>query len=220
MLGIIPCAGKGSRWGGQYKELLPLGKEKWVIDCCIDQMKSAGVTKFCIVTSLEKANVLTQHFSKEKYKDLNLFFVPQKYNMDMWGAILSALPYSLKEERSFFAMPDTFFGEHGFMHDDNIFNFNFSLSLFDTKDGSRFGVYNSKNGIVNKDPELKNGNYTAWGNFTFSPLVACEWLNSDFLNYTDALNYAIKHYATYFNALDYYYDFATFEEYKCYLEHT
>jgi len=221
MLGIIPCGGKGSRWGGQYKELLPLGKEKWVIDCCVDQMKSVGVKNFCIVSSLEKAGVLAQHFSKEKYFDLNIFFVTQKYNLDMWGAILSALPLSIAlGGRSFFAMPDTFFGDSGFMKGRDFWDSGFSISLFDTQDGSRFGVYDSKNGITNKNPEFKNGNYRAWGNFSFDSSIAREWMNTKFMNYTEALNYTLNNHETYFNHLDYYYDFATFEEYKCYLEHT
>ena len=216
MLGIIPCGGKGMRWGGYYKEMLPLDENKWIIDGCIDQMTEVGVNKICIISSMEKIQLLSQHFTRKKYQDKNIVFVIQKYDLDMWGAILTALPLCVGNEWMYFGMPDTIFGRAGYPIKPP--NCDFSLSLFNTIDGRRFGVYDrNENKVINKNENLIGGNYEAWGNFSFSEKLAKAWIDGNFTNYTDAINFALKNYNTHFHSLDYYYDFTSFEEYKCFL---
>lgn len=214
MLGIIPAAGEGSRWGVFHKELLPIGKEIWLIDSTLEAMKFAGADKFCIVTSPNKIHTHVQHFKHERYNEFNIFYVIQKYQMDIWGAIKSALPYT--DDENLFGMPDTLYPIKIFgklLEDQN----EISFGVFKTKEPKRFGVFVG-DVIFNKDQGLPDGEYDAWGTFKFSKGVVSLWNSMPIETYTDALNTAIQ-YTTHGRCpMDYYLDFADWDRYLDYME--
>ncbi len=219
MIGIIPCAGKATRWGGCYKELLPTGENKYLIDCSIDEMYESGVSKFCIVSSQEKISTHVQHFQKEKYKDKCIFFVIQKYNQDILGAIKTALPFCEKEDFTFFSMPDTLFGRIGFNINSKA---DFNLGTFKTTNGNRFGVLNQELfhpcEIINKNKDFEGIEKTAWGNFVANWKIIQFWYSWAYLDtnttYTDLLNVTLRHFTTNYYSLDYYHDFENWDEYQ------
>jgi hypothetical protein len=219
MIGIIPCAGKATRWGGNYKELLPIGENKWLIDCSIDQMYLSGVRKFCIVSNPEKISTHIQHFQKDKYKGICIFFVIQNYNQDILGAIKTALPFCEKEDFVFFSMPDTLFGEIGFNVNPKV---DFNLGVFNTINGNRFGVLDQEPfktcKIINKNEDFVGINKLAWGNFVANWKVIQFWYSWAYVDssytYTDLLNSTIKMFSYDLHTLDYYYDFENWDEYK------
>ena len=214
MLGIIPCAGEGSRWGRFHKELLPIGPEVWLIDNCLESMKLAGVRKFCIITSANKVHTHTQHFLKEKYNNCDIFYVVQKEQSDIWGAIKESLPYA--EEINLFAMPDTLFDKTAMqkrIHAGPLAAFN--LGTFNTRQPERFGVL-LEGRVINK-ARLPEASYSAWGAMIWNKAVVESWLRSDPRDYTRAINQAITEFGCETFDLNYYYDFSTWSDFKLWL---
>ena len=149
-VGILPAAGLCSRWNGTYKELLPTWENAWVIDSSIDDMKVAGVRDFVIVSSPNKIQTHVQHFSKNKYKDLNISFVIQYYPAGLYDAIKLALVASRKYDRFIFTMPDTILGGIPCSLASNILErysgkINFVLGIFPTDEPQNFGILKSYN---------------------------------------------------------------------------
>src|ERR1700761_5152739 len=94
MLGIVPCAGEGSRWGGMAKELVPIGPNRWLIDHALDAMRLAGVDRICIVASPPKIHMLVDHFRKGKYRHYRLFYVIQRERNELWEAMKESLAFA------------------------------------------------------------------------------------------------------------------------------
>ena len=53
ILGIVPSAGEGTRWGGYFKELLPIGYDT-LLDRSISAMFAGGADKIVIVSKPDK----------------------------------------------------------------------------------------------------------------------------------------------------------------------
>jgi len=199
MLGIIPAAGEGSRWGGYYKEFLYVDDE-CLIDRCIRSMRMAS--RVCIVSSEAK---LVAHVHHLKRHD-NLLYCTQRGGMDIWGAIYEALPFA--ESINLFAMPDTFFPDDAFIRE---FPAPFTLGVFETDMPERFGCI-LDGVVVNKRP-LRPPQH-AWGTMVFHKEVSDFWLDISPISYTDAINEAITEFGLATYPLDYYYDMASFEDYR------
>ena len=213
MLGIIPAAGKGMRWGGYYKELLPLGDGRWLIDSAVEALTAGGCERICIVTAPEKAGVHATHFSKTKYNDLNIFFVINR-NMhhDIFGSLEASFPY--RESYNFMAFADTLIPEDAFC---NLPGKPTVLGTQITTMTERFGVIDGEK-VINKSAELAGREMAAWGTLTWSSEVVDYWLSLDVHDYTDAINLAIHKYGFAEKRLDYYYDFAAWGDYKCWIK--
>jgi hypothetical protein len=223
MLGIVPAAGEGSRWGGHFKELLPTGINEFIIDNTIDGMSKAGATDIMVVTNESKISTHVQHFKKEKYNDLNISYIVQKYKKDIWGAIETTLPYN--RAYNFFGMPDTLYtpmfgGMWSLMANNDC---DFVIGTFTTLVPARCGVI-IDNKVINKSTDLPTGKlYTAWGTLGWTGRVA-QWFmemskEGKINTYTEAINLAMREF--YFRTITMgygdYTDFASFEDYQAYI---
>lgn len=211
--GVIPVAGKGSRWGGYYKELLPTGKDEWFLDRTISSMKEAGADKICVVTAIEKMTTHATHI-KEKYD--GVFYVIQRESTDIWGAMKESLPFATLI--NLFAMPDTYFPKDTFSDAVDDFNENFEtdfyLGIHETYNPERFGVI--VNDVVkNKSTTLpKDVAYPAWGTLLWTRRVAEFWMGRPQASYTDAINSAMAEFRWGLFEMEYYYDMARWEDYN------
>lgn len=205
ILGVIPAAGKGSRWGGYYKELLPVGNKKWMIDKTITTMFLGGAEDILVVSNKEKIHTHVQHL--EKYGFHRLWYTIQREDKDIYGAIYESL--SLAGEYNLFAMPDTFIPDNTFVRE---FTKDFYLGIFKTDKPERFGVLTDSGDVVNKDASLK-GVHDAWGTIVWSKEVAEFWKNLDIDTYTTAINLAISTFGLNTFQMDYYFDLATWGDY-------
>jgi len=218
--GIIPSAGKAKRWFGYPKELLPFGEDRWLIDYCIDAMVMGGVEQICIISSEKKINAHVQHFSKEKYKNLNLFYTIQKEELDIWGAVKASLPFTT--DINYFGMPDTIFNPDSFKQLKDMcqyFTYDFVMGTFNTDHPENYGVWH-ENKIVNKVALPVNNDmlYRAWGTFLFTDLVVKLWNENNIESYTDAINLAIDNAGFHYINLHYYYDFRNWSEYRSWID--
>lgn len=210
MLGILPMAGKGSRWGGYYKELLPVYNKVYVVDYAITAMEKAGVKKFLIITNPEKIQEHARHFSRDKYEGLDFMFVLQK-GEELISAINTAIDYS--EDINLFAMPDTCFDLDSFDLGMSIFkdipNANFLVGLFRTDRPERFGcLIDSK--FVDKPKNINlDSTYDAWGNFIFRGNTVKKANTLD-----EFMNINNEHI---YYEISYYYDLASFFDYENFL---
>lgn len=213
VLGIIPAAGRGSRWGGYFKELLPTGDKEWLLDRTIHSMKKAGASKICIVTSPEK---ITTHVTHIKKQHDGIFYVIQKGEDDIWSAVIEALPFS--EDYNLFAMPDTYFPLDAFSNTLFDTHIDFYLGVFTTKTPERFGVLIDDH-IEDKSSTLPGEtSYTAWGTLLWTRRVAEFWMEQSTKSYTDAINEAMDEFRWGTFQMEFYRDMAKWEDYASFIE--
>lgn len=205
ILGIIPAAGEGKRWGGYFKELLPIGYDT-LLDRSISAMFAGGADKIAIVSKPDKITTHAKHLSKRNAD--NIFFAIQNYMPELYGAVDAALPFS--EDLNYFCMPDTYFPETAFKRDFS--KADFHLGLFETTTPERFGVlYRGK--VFDKQRGPK-GVYEAWGVLVWSRKVSEFWYEIEPKNYTYAINLAMENFNWDTFELDYYYDMASWKDYE------
>lgn len=206
VLGIIPAAGMGSRWGGFYKELLPTEKGEWLIDRTISNMVVEGkANKVCVVTNLLKASTHMTHLNN---KFNNLFYILQRGKNDIYSAIESSFPFA--EDLNYFAMPDTYMNRNIF---NNNFYLDFHLGVFRTKMPERFGVLEGDR-VYNKQIPYEEGKeFLAWGALVWTSNVVEFWQAVQPTDYTDAINKAMEVFEWDTFPIDFYYDFASWEDY-------
>lgn len=208
MLAVIPAAGRASRFGGVFKELLPVGEGTSLLVNALRQARSLGATDYAVVTRASKRELHADHLSR--HADLDPFFLVQLGAGDMWGAIQTTLP--LRRD-SLLVMPDTVFRTR----DSVPRNCDFSLGLFETEQPERFGVL-SDGMLFNKSTAL-TGRQLAWGTVYWSANVAEFWrqweaLRGSFASFTAAFQWAMDAFGFETFALDAYYDLGTWESYR------
>jgi dTDP-glucose pyrophosphorylase len=205
ILGVIPAAGEGSRWGGYYKELLPIGNRGWMLDRIITCMNNAQ--NILIVSSKNKINAHVQHLESHGFTNI-LYTIQRRTDLDIFGAIYESL--KIPGDYNLFAMPDTYIPENTFQHH---FDKDFHVGVFKTTTPERFGVLSSDRTFVNKQ-NLSGGQYLAWGTLVWSKRVAEFWRELKPLpDYTEAINLAIQEFGLNTFLMDYYYDLATWADY-------
>lgn len=204
MLGIIPAAGKATRWGSTeyffYKEFLPVVNGKQCLDLTISAMLIAGADRFLVITNPDKIFEHARFFNK-KYPKLDVSFVLQK-GEELIGAINTALNYL--DSINLFAMPDTIFDEYSLKAGVDLLNSykaNFVIGLFDTITPERFGCLIGDT-FIDK-PKNLSGMYSAWGSFVFRNAEKATSLD-EFMNINNQLLYYY---------ISYYYDMASFNDY-------
>jgi hypothetical protein len=212
VLGVVPVAGKGSRWGGYYKELLPTADGEWFLDRTINSMKAAGADKICVVTSVEK---ITTHVTHIKQKYDGVFYVIQQGDNDIWSAMKESLLFA--GDYNLFAMPDTYFPKDTFSNAIDEFNEDFQadfyLGIHETNHPERFGVI-INDAVENKSTALPKGvTYTAWGTLLWTRQVAEFWMEHPPESYTGAINAAMAKFRWGTFPMAYYLDMARWEDY-------
>ena len=211
-LGVIPAAGKGSRWGGYHKELLPCGSGRLLIDHTIEAMALGGADAFLVVASREKIGTLARHIS-QKHEGKQVYYAIQRGANDIWSAIVES--FQIPADVYMFAMPDTLYSKSFFDFD---MTSNFVLGLFTTEMPERFGTLRNRQ-IVNKEPG-DDDSYMAWGTLVWSHECVQFWRAAQPENYTDAINRAIDKFGLHGIGMDFYHDMATYEDYHDYLLHS
>ena len=209
--GIIPCAGKGSRWGEFIKPLLPCGEGKWMINRTVKAMTDGGAERIAIVCNSTNIGTIAHHM-RGKHKT-PIYYAVQTDERDIWGAIAAALPL-VRNSHAFFGMPDTYYPENVF---ERFVMNDFELGVFETDKPDRFGVI--ANGmIVNKSSAWMVGEYTAWGTLAWSPHVTRFWEDYDdrleIESYTHGLNLAIDTFGFSITEMDYYKDMSNWDDYR------
>jgi len=210
LVGIIPAAGQAVRWGGYPKEMLPTGKGQWILDHTVRSLLRARVTELIIVTTPTRIDVIVDHMSG--YSEVPIAYViEQKYTPDMWSAVAECLPFC--GDHNLLAMPDTYYPETAFSGRKQYGDLH--LGLFETDNPERFGVL--INGcIYDKVAALAGTRQKAWGLVGWSRRVADIWLRElrTLGRFADALNLAIRQVGYVYFPVEYYTDFATWEDYQ------
>ena len=112
-LGVIPAGGKGKRWGGYLKEMLPVGNGTWMLDRTIEAMNYyGGANAILITTSKEKVGPLSNHLTDKH--SIPIYYVVEDEGMDIWGGIVPC--FDFPADRYMFAMPDTVYPRGIFTH--------------------------------------------------------------------------------------------------------
>lgn len=212
ILGLIPAAGNGNRWGGFSKEMLPVKEGCWLIDHTAQAMLNGGAEAVVVVASEAKIGFLARHLATRS-DGTPLFFAVQRGNQDMWSAIQEGLGFPA--ERWLFAMPDTYYPRDAF---ENIPDAPFGMGIFDTHRPERFGTLRDGQ-VINKQGRSDRGPYSAWGLLTWDASCVEAWERQGLTlsTYTDAINLAIARYGLHTWPLAYYHDFARLEDYEQWL---
>lgn len=199
VLGIVPAAGKATRFGGTIKEMLPIG-DQTLIQRVMKQMSGAGVTRFLVVTNWIKGSVHEEHLKRWRAS-----YVMQK-KPEIWGAVQESFLYTA--ERNLFVMPDTCLEGLRLLDADLV------LGCFETFTPERFGVI--LNGrVVDKQPmSLKPWPYLAWGALQWSKPVMEFWAAGKFESLPEALTAAMQEFGYRTYLLSEYHDMATFQDYQ------
>lgn len=203
-LGVIPAAGKGTRWGGFLKELLPVGDSTHLIDHSVRAMQLGGADVVLVVTSVEKISILSRHLGHRH--NIPIYYAIQGGDNDIWSAIEESFAWSA--QHYLFAMPDTVYPLDAFMH---IPKGHFSLGIFETDMPERFGVL-WEGQIINK-ARLPCRECQAWGLLAWSSECVQMWREEKPRDYTHAINLAIDEYGLSKWPVGYYYDMATWADY-------
>lgn len=204
-LGLIPAAGKATRWGGYYKELLPTSNGCGLIDHTVKAMAYGDADVILVVTSEEKLPVLQGHLNGRH--DIPIYYTIQRGDNDIWSAMIEAFPF--RAEWTLFAMPDTLYPVDVFV---NPLQKRFTLGTFETSKPERFGVLHN-GAVVNKSDQF-HGRQTAWGVLAWHINVQQYWQSTPPANYTDAINLAMGSFDYDTRPMAFYHDMANFGEYR------
>jgi len=207
-LGIIPAAGVAKRFGGVFKELLPIGETITLLSRAVDTLEMIPVDKTVVVTNPQKiaAHAVALH-------GRNVEFVTQGDKPDIWGAIASTL--NIDADWYYFIMPDTMQEQDRFP---SIPDHDFMLGTFETFDPENYGVL--FDGVIVDKAKLQPPQ-VAWGTLVWSRNVVELWKKHlpDIRDYTQAFNMAMEQFGWGTYSLAWYFDCGTFQRYKRAIEH-
>lgn len=203
-LGVIPAAGQATRWAGMYKELLPIGNGRALIDHTVEAMAEGRANAALVVTSAEKLPVLQGHLNGRH--DLPIYYTIQRGDNDIYSALEESFP--IVADWYLFAMPDTLYPAGVFDRD---FHRTFALGTFETSRPERFGVL--QNGRVHNKQALPGERFTAWGTLVWGRDVVAHWLHWPPKSYTDAINMAMGTFEYATLDMGFYHDFASYDDY-------
>jgi len=208
-LGIIPAAGKGKRFGGLYKELLPCSADETLLSRAVDTLEMIPVDTTLVISSHYKINAHCAALNNRNVK----YAIQRSYERDAWDAIVES--FDVAGEWNYYIMPDTWIMS-GIIkepaHD-------FTLGLFNTWKPERFGVLDDGE-IVDKSTTF-SGERQAWGILIWSRRVVDFWrgLDGNIETHTQAFNMAMREFGYNVFEIPVYKDIASFEDYKELLKH-
>lgn len=203
-IGIIPAAGKATRFGGLFKELLPLPNEKLLLTEAVERLRFCD--QVVVVTSNEKADAHRAVLPK----DVILYY---QTGIELWGAMQTAFTHA-SADFYYMTMPDTWMEVNAFA--DAPVN-EFSLGCFKTDEPERFGVLES--GFVVDKHAGAHKPATAWGALAFNHEIADFWKDAQPMDYTSAINMALARGKWGLWEIGQYFDCANLERYLDLLSH-
>ena len=206
IVGIIPARGIASRFGGLPKELLPISDSECGLTHCAESMYACGADKTIVLTTLAKEVLHINATTGMPFVKFNC----NEEGRGLWRDLLDASVYPA--DWYLFGMPDTIFPRDAFMveRDHPVMT-----GVFRTDQPERFGMLRG-NRITDKQSGPTGH---AWGTWIWSA-EAMEYLIGALANYQDhtqALNALLDKFGVKPFTLEYYYDFATFADYREYL---
>jgi len=202
-LGIIPAGGRSVRFGGTFKELLPVGDYS-LLQRTVGVLRAGAAVPIVVLTTPSKAAAHMRGL--EGFRGVCLLSSGASLFESIMAACEIPAPWYL------FAMPDTFLPEDAFYRK---FEGDFMLGLFETDKPERFGAWNST-GIIDKDESLRGSWEVAWGVAAWSQGVVNYWrsLGETIQDHTQAFNLAIARFGCTTFGLDFYYDMASWPDYE------
>lgn len=202
-IGILPAAGKATRFGGMMKELLPIGPSMSLL-CYAYFRLMEEVDQIVLVTSHRR---LQAHVTEMGY---HVFYTIQSGTKDIYSAMIEGC--RIQADRYYFMMPDTLV-EGRFPEKPKA---DFIIGTFETETPERFGCFVNDN-ILNKSTVVPKP-AKAWGTLIWSDYVYRYWLTQKIESYTHAINLAMDKFGYETYELESYVDFASYEDYKNYMK--
>jgi len=135
IIGVIPCAGIGSRIGLPFpKELIPT-KDGFAIDNAINNMVEAGVNHIVIVINENRNELIKYLAENEKKFGCDFSFVFQVGETGKLSTAINSAYHLISGKTVYFAMPDTLVTPNPFKVD---YKDGLMLLCFRTKKPERF----------------------------------------------------------------------------------
>lgn len=211
-LGIVPAAGNGKRFGGAFKELLPISNNETLLSRTLTFLVDIPVDRTLIITNAHK--YAAHSLTADRFDAL---LVQQMYHEhDAWDAIAESFAYA--GDRNYYLQPDTYIPARS--HVGEIPDGDFVMGLFATSHPERFGVV-WDGAIYDKEDTFRGSIQLAWGLVIWSGAVVEFWKRNieRITTHTQAFNMAMKEFGYNTFKLPFYYDVSCFEDYKRLLEH-
>lgn len=198
-IGIIPAAGKAVRFGGIFKELLPI-KNTTLIEQAVERLSHCD--SIILISNADKirdhAHILGDR----------VIYTVQTQGKDIWGAIITAME-AVDGYRYTFTMPDTYMPTESLRKPPVG---DFGLWTFKTDMPDRFGCIVDGR-IINKDEAVLKP-ATAWGALTWTSDVRDFWFDRPWIEtYTEAFNLAMGAFSHGTEKLGFYQDVASLKDY-------
>jgi hypothetical protein len=212
MLAIIPAGGRAERFGGIFKELLPIGEREYLLSSAIERSAKLGADRFLVVSNADKA-AAHANFVQTRLAGYNVTLtVRRACDTELWAGLRPTLP--LCAESNLLVFPDTVFETS-----DSIPACDFALGLFETAEPWRFGVL-ADGQIRDKDASLR-GSHRAYGCVYWSAAVARDWWIRDraraYESHTEAFNEAMRVFGYRTFVISSYYDLGNWASYQAFV---
>jgi len=216
MLAILPAGGRAERFGGIYKELLPIGEREYLLSSAIERSANLGADRFLVISSADKADAHATFLHEHLFSWDVTLTVRRWRDTELWDSLSRALPYCA--ERNLLVLPDTTWT----CKDTIPAGVDLAFGTFLTDEPHRFSVL-GPGGIYTKSTGLRPGRlYEAWGVVYWSKRVAEFWLNAPipfgrtqaFADYDRAFEAAMRAFGYANFCIENYTDLGTWEAYQ------
>jgi hypothetical protein len=203
-IGILPAGGNATRFRGIAKELLPVSPAECALSRAVRAMQNGGASEIYIASRHDR---LPEHWRAiENTGGCHLTAKPFR----RWWEFVRYIGRTVEADRYYFAMPDTVFPLDAFAREVTA---EVTAGAFYTDKPGRFGIL-SGNVILDKHPTLAGH---AWGVWIWTRAAMESIVRYAAANHDTGLNRLLAEFGLQTFGLDYYYDFATFEDYTEFL---
>lgn len=207
MRSIIPAGGLAQRFGGIYKELLPVGDRQYLLSSAIRRAQELGADTHLVITSAEKAAVHARFLSQHAAGYSTTLQVRDNTATDLWAALAPVVG-----QNSLLILPDTVFTVTECVPA----SCDLAFGVFTTNEPYRFSVLDA--GVIHTKKELTDRKqWTAWGCVYWSEAVSGFWSDLTFTSYDAAFQAAIDMFGYKTFTIDNYHDLGSWEAYQRYV---
>lgn len=216
LMAVIPAGGQAIRFGGIYKELLPIGSGEFLLSNALYTAKTLGASDYVILSSKTKIQA-HMDFVEQYAPEYDIKFITSNDWPELWEAIASTLVW---HRDTLLILPDTIVDiDPKQWNIPRPHNIHFRMGLFNTNQPERFSVLINNN-IFTKDEKLSTSygyrNYKAWGIVQWSAEVSAYLDMMKFNHYDGAFQAAINEYGLETFHINNYYDLGNWEAYKAF----